>query len=107
VGTDSNLSAEGIILQGQNAVRSDPSLFFLNIARMPSSVRITAFSGSAAVAGGLRADEVVKQLAGIVGGSGGGSPSFAQGGGPRVDQADAAAKALDAIIERTHKDKAL
>ncbi len=106
VGTDSNLSAEGIILQGQSAVRSDPSLFYLNVATMPSSVRITAFSGSGAVAKGLRADEVVKQLAGMVGGSGGGSPSFAQGGGPRIDQADAAAKAVEAVVRQTSKDKA-
>ena len=106
VGTDSNLSTEGIILQGQNAVGSDPSLFYINIARMPSSIRITAFSGNAAVAGGVRADDVVRQLAAMVGGSGGGSPSFAQGGGPKVDQADAALKAVDAVVRETRKEKA-
>ena len=104
VGTDSNLSAEGIILQGQSAVRSDPSLFYLNIAKMPTSVRITAFSGSAAVAAGVRADEVVRQLATMVGGSGGGSPSFAQGGGPKVEQAENTAKAVETLIRNKRKE---
>jgi alanyl-tRNA synthetase len=104
VGTDSNLSAEGIILQGQNAVRSDPSLFYLNIAKMASSVRITAFSGSAAVAAGVRADEIVRQLAAMVGGSGGGSPSFAQGGGPNVVQAEDTAKAVETLVRNKRKD---
>jgi alanyl-tRNA synthetase len=106
LGTDANLSTEGIIMQGQNAVRSDPSLFYINIAKTPSSVRITAFSGEAAVASGVRADAVVKGLAAMVGGYGGGSPSFAQGGGPRTDQADNAIKAVEGILAQIHKEKA-
>jgi alanyl-tRNA synthetase len=106
VGTDSNLSPEGIILQGENAVKSDASLFYVNVARMPASVRITAFSGSAAIAKGIRADDVVRQLAAIVGGSGGGSSAFAQGGGPKVEQAEAAAKAVESILKQTLGEKA-
>ena len=97
--TDANLSADAIILQGEQAVRSDPSLFYVNIARMPTSVRITAFSGSQAVAKGVNAGAIVKKLAELVGGSGGGSPAFAQGGGPRVQDAEAAAKAVEPMVK--------
>ena len=98
VGIDSDLSQEGIILRGQNSVRSDPSLVFVNVARAANSARIVAFSGSDAAKVGVSASDVVKRLAQIVGGSGGGTPTFAQGGGPRADQADAALKAVETIV---------
>ncbi|MFB6177341.1 MAG: DHHA1 domain-containing protein, partial [Halobaculum sp.] len=39
---------------------------------------------------GVNAGEVVAELAGRVGGGGGGPPDFAQGGGPNVEELDAA-----------------
>ena len=104
LGTDATLSGEAIILQGQEAVIAEPSLVYVNVAKLPTSVRITAFSGSQAVENGVRADEVVRRLASIVGGSGGGTPVFAQGGGPRVQDAEAAAKAVEEIIKKTHQE---
>jgi alanyl-tRNA synthetase len=98
--TNSSLSSEGVILRGQNIVKSDPSRFYVNFAEMPTSVRITAFSGSDAVTRGIRADGVVKQLAALVGGSGGGTASFAQGGGPDVHKLDSAKDSVDEIIKK-------
>ncbi|HZW85114.1 MAG TPA: alanine--tRNA ligase-related protein, partial [Nitrososphaerales archaeon] len=98
LGADSDMSQEGIILRGQNSVRSDPSLVFVNVASTPNSARIVAFSGAEAAKKGVSASEVVKKLAEIVGGSGGGSPTFAQGGGPRVDQTEAALKAVEGLV---------
>ncbi len=46
------------------------------------------------------AGAVVEQLAGRVGGGGGGPPDFAQGGGPDVDQLDAALDAAPEILRQ-------
>ncbi len=106
VEANSSLSGDAIILRGQEKVKSDPSRFYVNIAKTPTSVRIVAFSGSDAMAAGVRADEVAKQLAAIVGGSGGGTPSFAQGGGPAVDRAEQAKEAVEGIVRTRGEKKA-
>ncbi len=106
VETNSSLSGDAIILRGQEMVKSDPSRFYVNIAKTQASVRLVAFSGSGAIAAGVRADDVAKQLAAIVGGSGGGTPSFAQGGGPAVDRAEQAREAVEGIIRALGERKA-
>jgi alanyl-tRNA synthetase len=47
---------------------------------------------------GLNAGEVVGELAGLVGGGGGGPPDFAQGGGPDVENLDAALDEAPAVL---------
>ena len=46
----------------------------------------------------IRADVVMKELAKIIGGSGGGSAEFAQGGGPDVNNLDLALESVENII---------
>ena len=48
--------------------------------------------------GKLNADKVMKELAKIIGGKGGGSEEFAQGGGPEVDKLDQALESVEDII---------
>ncbi len=105
VGAEANLSGEGIIVQGQKAVQANPSMLYVNVAELPNSVRITAFSGENAITSGVRADDVVKRIASIVGGSGGGSPSFAQGGGPLVEKAQEARDAVKKTVEELQREK--
>jgi alanyl-tRNA synthetase len=66
----------------------------------------TRSRGKAALAVGVtkdltdrfRAGDLVKQLAELVGGSGGGRPDFAQAGGPRADDLPRALEGVDALI---------
>ena len=48
--------------------------------------------------GGLHAGKVLNGLAEIIGGRGGGSAEFAQGGGPEVDRLDQALELVEDII---------
>ena len=48
--------------------------------------------------GKLHADKMMKELAELIGGRGGGSAEFAQGGGPEVDKLDRALESVEDII---------
>jgi alanyl-tRNA synthetase len=87
-----------IIAQGEKCVSSDPTLIYVSVFSTQKSARVIAFVGAAARKAGYSASDIVKGLAPILGGSGGGSPAFAQGGGPAVDKIDDAAAAAEKLV---------
>ncbi len=91
------LGEDQIIAQGQKSVSSDPSLIYLTIFTAGKSARIICFVGSEARGAGHSAAEIVKKLAPVLGGSGGGSPTFAQGGGPMTDKIEEAASLAERL----------
>ena len=64
------------------------------------SVFLVASSNPAAVQNGIRASDIIRHIAPVVGGSGGGRPDFAQGGGTDVEQLDGALAAAQVWIEQ-------
>ncbi|MDG6926552.1 MAG: alanine--tRNA ligase [Nitrososphaerota archaeon] len=92
--TDSEMDEELIVSQGQKCVKADPRLVYLSISLRGKAARITCFVGEDAVASGVSADAVVRATAKVLGGSGGGSRSFAQGGGPKTEMMGEATKAV-------------
>lgn len=91
------LGEEQIIAQGQKSVSSEPSLIYVGLFSAGKSARIVCFVGAAARQAGYSASDIVRKLAPVLGGSGGGSPSFAQGGGPLVDKIDEASAQADRL----------
>jgi alanyl-tRNA synthetase len=91
------IGEEQIIAQGEKSVASDPSLVYITIFSTGKSVRVICFVGAGARQAGFSAVDIVRKLALILGGSGGGSPSFAQGGGPLVDKLEEAATAAERL----------
>ncbi|HYC12177.1 MAG TPA: alanine--tRNA ligase [Nitrososphaerales archaeon] len=87
-----------IIAQGEKSVSSDPSLVYVSFFSTPKSSRVVCFAGASARNAGVSAGDIVRKLAPLMGGSGGGSPAFAQGGGPSADKIDAAASAVERVI---------
>ena len=91
------MGEEQIIAQGQKSVAADPSLIYVTLFSTAKSARIICFVGTEAVKAGYSAADVVKRLAPALGGSGGGSPAFAQGGGPQLDRIDEAASLAERL----------
>ncbi|MBQ4129647.1 MAG: alanine--tRNA ligase [Ruminococcus sp.] len=58
-------------------------------------------SSKAAIASGLKAGDIVKKVAIIAGGNGGGKPDMAMAGGKNVKMADEAVMAVKGIVEET------
>ncbi|HEY6283818.1 MAG TPA: alanine--tRNA ligase-related protein, partial [Nitrososphaerales archaeon] len=91
VSKNPTIGEDQIIAQGQKSVAAEPSLIYIALFPSGKSARIICFVGSTARQAGFSAAEIVRKLAPILGGSGGGSPTFAQGGGPLTDKIDEAA----------------
>jgi alanyl-tRNA synthetase len=97
VTTDQSLGEEQIIAQGSKAVITDPFLVYLSISARENSARVVCFVGEKAKTD-VSAAEIVKKVASELGGSGGGSPDFAQGGGPLLDKVETVANGVPEII---------
>ncbi|MBI3859541.1 MAG: alanine--tRNA ligase [Thaumarchaeota archaeon] len=95
VATRPPFGEDQIIAQGEKSVSAEPSLIYVALFSSGKSARVVCFVGESARKAGHSAGEIVKKLAPLLGGSGGGSPSFAQGGGPLVDKIGDAAAVAD------------
>ena len=85
VAPPSELVDEQIISQGQDVVRTKPSTVYVGFVLNKSGTRIICFVGESALKSGYSAVAIVRKFASRLGGSGGGTPSFAQGGGSTTD----------------------
>ncbi|HYW85948.1 MAG TPA: DHHA1 domain-containing protein, partial [Spirochaetia bacterium] len=75
---------------GEKLVKAEPSLVNVNISPRGSSTRVICFVGTKAKEAGVAADALVRELSKALGGSGGGTKDFAQGGGPKRTDSSAA-----------------
>ena len=89
-------TATEIIKRNESAV----TLFY---SADTKSAKIMVMAGTAAVAKGVNAGNVVKLAAPIFGGGGGGRPNFAQGGGTKPDKLPDAVKAAEEAIRKQIK----
>jgi alanyl-tRNA synthetase len=83
VSADADLADELIVSRGEKLVKAEPSLVNVSISPRGNSTRIVCFVGPKAAEAGVAADVLVRELSKALGGSGGGSKAFAQGGGPK------------------------
>jgi alanyl-tRNA synthetase len=98
VATRPPFGEDQIIAQGEKSVAADPSLIYISLFSTPKSSRVVCFVGDSAQNAGYSAGEIVRKLAPLLGGSGGGSAAFAQGGGPSADGIDEAASVVEKVI---------
>lgn len=63
-----------------------------------SNVSLLAMAGDDAVAKGIHAGNIIKSIAGIVGGGGGGRPNMAQAGGKKSEETDRALEEAKNVI---------
>jgi len=81
---------------GKKLINKDPKAAFCGIFESGSTVRIMVYAGEQS---GIDAGSIAKEIASILGGSGGGDTKFAQGGGKDTSKKDhAIAKAKSMIL---------
>lgn len=82
---DKDFGDEYQIILGEFAVNNDPDLVYIGIYQTERNAKIFVFCGKKTQEKGFRADNLVKKVAKRLGGSGGGTSSFAQGGGNNLE----------------------
>jgi len=97
---DVDLDADYHIAVGEAAVASDALLVYLALVRDGDRVRVVAYSGAEASTA-LRAGELAKEASAALGGSGGGSARFGQGGGVEASRAQEAIRRAEAMASAT------
>ena len=100
VAPPSELDEKGIISQGQKLVESKPETIYVGLQNVKGAVRAVCFVGSKAREK-YSASKVIRSVASILGGSGGGSDSFAQGGGPLADKVAELVNSMPSIVGMT------
>ena len=80
---------------GKKIVAKDGTAAFCGIFEAGPTIRVIIFAGEQS---GVNAGEIVKEIASILGGSGGGDVKFAQGGGKDTSKKDAAIQKAKSMI---------
>lgn len=96
---DPDLEEETQIDIGSQAIKHMPELLYCAIVASNSVVRVIVFSGQIAQEEGIYANEITRNIAGILGGSGGGDKRFGRGGGSNVTKANEAKKFLEKYLK--------
>ncbi len=100
ISSDEELDDEFHIAIGEQAVSLTPELVYSVFLSRNGRVRILIFSGRGAQGKGVHAGNATREVAKLVGGSGGGDASFGQGGGTLTQNINEAKKTLATIIRR-------
>ncbi|MEM2339502.1 MAG: DHHA1 domain-containing protein [Nitrososphaerales archaeon] len=90
---------ESHILIGEKAITLEPNLIYCSFIPMDNTVRVLIFCGNEVQRKGIMANYLVKEVAKVIGGSGGGNEKFAQGGGIFKDKVEDAIKMIPLIIK--------
>jgi alanyl-tRNA synthetase len=96
--TSSDLGDDDLIAQGQKLVQAAPNSIYVGFALSRGGTRAICFVGEEARRLGYSAADLVRKIAPALGGSGGGTDAFAQGGGP-VSDPDRVKMAVDGVAE--------
>ncbi len=76
----------------------DPKVVAVIASFKESKVSLAAFCGKEAIAAGIKAGDIIKTIAPVVGGKGGGKPDSAMGGGSEVLKIDDALAMVDDFV---------
>ncbi len=82
-----------------NKIREKGSDVVAVIFEVSTGVQVVVAAGDDAVKAGINSADLVSELAKVLGGKGGGRPSFASGGGTRKDEVEKAQKMVEELVQ--------
>jgi alanyl-tRNA synthetase len=97
------VDVETILKISNELVKTEPRLLSVIIGVDDKSAKIVVRCGSVALKNGANAGEVAAEIAGIMGGGGGGKPDFGQGGSEHPEKAQDALETVEKIVEKQIK----
>jgi alanyl-tRNA synthetase len=92
-----------MVTTASEMIKQNPAAVVLFYGSDGKTARIMVMAGDAATAKGINAGLIIKQVAPIIGGGGGGRPNFAQGGGTMADKLKDALKAAEDALKNQIK----
>ena len=92
-----------LIQTGSLMIKKDDSTISLFTDKTDKTANLLIMSGSMAVNRGFNAAEIMREVAPLFGGGGGGRPNFAQGGGTKPEKLQEAADVAEQAIEKQLK----
>ena len=96
--TRPDMEANDLRKMGDFLRDKDPKVVAVIATFKESKVTLAAFCGKEAVAAGVKAGDIIKTIAPVVGGKGGGKPDSAMGGGSEVMKIDDALAMVDDFV---------
>ena len=82
-----------------NKIREKGADIVAVIFEVSTGVQVVVAAGDDAVKAGINSADLVSELAKVLGGKGGGRPSFASGGGTRKDEVEKAQKMVEELVQ--------
>jgi len=94
-----DVDAEFLIMVGNKLIDRKPEAIAV-LCGVNKTVRVVAMAGKEAIRKGVDAGEIAAEVAGTLGGGGGGDASFGQGGGVDVEKTEDALKKVHEALKR-------
>jgi len=96
---DPDLDESTQIEIGSKAIKQIPELLYCALIPANNVIQIIVFSGELVQRKNIYANEIVKNISSIIGGSGGGDKRFGRGGGNDVDKVEKTQEALKTYLK--------
>jgi alanyl-tRNA synthetase len=97
---EEELDEEYHIAVGEQAIDREPSLIYCALIAKGQGIRVIVFVGEEARNSGMKASEIARGVASILGGSGGGDDRFGQGGGKSVERIKDALIIVEELVRK-------
>jgi alanyl-tRNA synthetase len=97
--TEDGLDEDYHVAVGEAVIEREPTQIYCGFVAVGGSVRLFVFCGESAQTKGAKANEIVREIAKFVGGSGGGDTRFGQGGGRSPDKIGEAMDAAKRFVQ--------
>ncbi|MFQ5920665.1 MAG: DHHA1 domain-containing protein, partial [Nitrososphaerales archaeon] len=97
---DEVLDEDYHIAVGERAIEKESSLVYCALVQKGRAIRVIVFVGEQARASGIRAGDLAKRVANMLGGSGGGDERFGQGGGRSVERLKEALLIVEELVRK-------